>query len=74
MPWCPKCKSEYREGFTVCADCGSTLVDEAQFNELKKAQETVALSEYRFQEAEEEDEQISYDRESSIHSLYRDSS
>lgn len=27
MPWCPKCKSEYREGFTVCADCGSRLVE-----------------------------------------------
>ena len=28
MPWCPKCKNEYREGFSVCADCGSVLVDE----------------------------------------------
>ncbi|MCM1056181.1 MAG: hypothetical protein NC517_01020 [Firmicutes bacterium] len=28
MPWCPKCKTEYREGFTVCADCGSRLVTE----------------------------------------------
>ena len=28
MPWCPKCKTEYREGFTVCADCGSELVAE----------------------------------------------
>ncbi|MCR5325041.1 MAG: hypothetical protein K6E85_17425 [Lachnospiraceae bacterium] len=28
MPWCPKCKNEYQEGFTVCADCGSALVDE----------------------------------------------
>ena len=28
MPWCPKCKTEYREGFTVCADCGSQLVAE----------------------------------------------
>lgn len=27
MPWCPKCKSEYREGFTVCADCGVELVE-----------------------------------------------
>lgn len=25
MPWCPKCKLEYREGITVCPDCGSTL-------------------------------------------------
>jgi hypothetical protein len=27
MPWCPKCKTEYREGFTVCSDCGSPLVE-----------------------------------------------
>jgi|SRR5689334_5228465 len=24
--WCPSCRSEYREGFAVCADCGATLV------------------------------------------------
>lgn len=34
MPWCPKCKSEYREGFTVCADCGSRLVDEEPEEEI----------------------------------------
>lgn len=27
MPWCPKCKNEYKEGYTVCADCGLALVD-----------------------------------------------
>lgn len=26
MPFCPKCKSEYREGFTMCADCKVPLV------------------------------------------------
>lgn len=26
MPWCPKCKNEYREGIEVCADCGTPLV------------------------------------------------
>jgi hypothetical protein len=24
--FCPVCKSEYREGFTTCSDCGATLV------------------------------------------------
>ena len=28
MPWCPKCKNEYRDGITKCADCGSVLVAE----------------------------------------------
>lgn len=27
MPYCPKCKDEYREGFTVCKDCNELLVD-----------------------------------------------
>jgi hypothetical protein len=27
MPFCPKCRSEYRPGFTECADCGVDLVD-----------------------------------------------
>jgi len=26
--WCPQCRSEYREGFTECADCGVALVPE----------------------------------------------
>ena len=40
MPWCPKCKSEYREGFSICADCGSELVDDAQFARLEEEAET----------------------------------
>ena len=25
--WCPNCKTEYRKGITVCADCGTELVE-----------------------------------------------
>lgn len=28
MPWCPKCRNEYVEGITTCAECGVELVDE----------------------------------------------
>src|ERR1051325_7453935 len=27
---CPQCKAEYRQGFTVCADCGVPLVEAAE--------------------------------------------
>lgn len=36
MPWCPKCKNEYREGITVCADCGTPLVDDIVEEVVKK--------------------------------------
>lgn len=39
MPWCPKCKSEYREGFTVCADCGSELVSDDMYAKLEAERE-----------------------------------
>lgn len=34
MPWCPKCKNEYREGITMCADCGCALIEGEQAGEL----------------------------------------
>ncbi len=96
MPWCPKCKSEYREGVTICAECGSVLVNDEQFDELVKIEAASALSEDRFQEenrcskknryleesfqeenriseADAED-RITDNRESTMHSLYWDSS
>lgn len=30
MPWCPNCKTEYREGIEFCADCGAALVPELE--------------------------------------------
>ena len=59
MPWCPKCKTEYREGFTVCADCGSELVEEEPAETPAEEAEWDAFSQYGNDagtEAENEDE------------------
>ena len=36
MKICPKCKNEYREGITHCADCGCELVSEGAEKEAQK--------------------------------------
>lgn len=41
MPWCPNCKTEYREGIEICADCGSTLVK--SLNEEERVDESCSL-------------------------------
>ncbi|MFA6808517.1 MAG: hypothetical protein WCR27_05950 [Eubacteriales bacterium] len=33
MPWCPKCKTEYREEIQICSDCGSDLVEKLDVEE-----------------------------------------
>lgn len=35
MAWCPKCKNEYREGFSVCAECGCELVEKEKIYNVK---------------------------------------
>lgn len=36
MKICPKCKNEYRDGITHCADCGCELLDELKLKDEKK--------------------------------------
>lgn len=40
MPWCPECKTEYRDGFKVCSDCGSELVGEKPPEEQPSEEQT----------------------------------
>lgn len=55
--WCPKCKTEYKAGIAVCADCGSELVDE-----LEKEKETDSIFDEPVVEAPtEEDIQKAFD-------------
>lgn len=41
MPWCPKCKTEYKEGVTHCSDCNTELVSD--YNEVLKLEATETL-------------------------------
>lgn len=36
MAWCPKCMTEYREGYTNCSDCGEPLLPYEAAKELHK--------------------------------------
>ncbi len=54
MPWCPKCGTEYREGFTECVECHIPLTDKKPgqktdtFYAMKKAV-TVCTAENRLE-------------------------
>src|SRR5258708_7524791 len=37
MPWCPKCREEFRQGFDRCVDCDTELVAEFPIEPKKLA-------------------------------------
>ena len=39
MAWCPKCKAQYVDGITICADCKVELVDSPSIQYVEKKEE-----------------------------------
>lgn len=55
MPWCPKCKNEYVKGVTVCADCGSELVESLEEAEATGEENASEFADaYPLQDVEED--------------------
>jgi hypothetical protein len=44
--FCPKCKAEFREGFTSCADCNVNLVEDLPEFEEESIEEPFVIEEY----------------------------
>ena len=65
MPWCPKCKEEYREGITVCADCQVELVDSLEDIEEESQDEALAVEDVEAADAASEDGDYDWDAEMS---------
>ena len=45
MPFCPRCRAEYRAGFRRCSDCGEVLVPSLPPEEPRKINELVPICE-----------------------------
>lgn len=64
--FCPDCKAEYREGFSVCADCGIDLVEtlppepEPEFVDFKEVLATYNPADIAFLKSLLESEGIQY--------------
>lgn len=71
MPWCPKCRNEYREGIRVCADCGceltETLTEEKPLT-FGEEQQMQALREF-LQFNRINDVELRYDEKEGVHEL-----
>ena len=34
MPFCPECREEFREGFSICQECNALLVERLEIDEI----------------------------------------
>jgi len=76
--YCPKCDMDFVDGITVCSDCGTTLVDKAEYFkalEEKKAEETAKAEEELKARADEmravaEDPEVLAERLAAIKEIY----
>lgn len=55
MPWCPKCRSEYKEGIHACAECKVPLVDELPSETDEVSEEMKAAMIKMMSQMQEED-------------------
>lgn len=44
MPWCPRCKNEYKKGITNCSDCGLELVETENLEALAASSVSAGFS------------------------------
>ena len=49
MSWCPKCKCEYRTGFTNCSDCGCELVEVLESTKEEANRRNMTLRPFLYQ-------------------------
>ncbi len=54
MAWCPKCKAQYVDGITMCADCKIELVDSPSIQYVEKNQRSESLEESYEEESTQE--------------------
>ena len=66
MKICPKCKNEYREGITHCADCGCELLNEEQLQIFMHEEMQKALDEGLSDMSEEDIEEAAEELQSLI--------
>lgn len=73
MPWCPVCKNEYKEGYTICADCKVPLVESLTDMPVPVyfGEEKDLLPMVDFLKANElTDAYVSYDEKEQQHEIY----